>query len=300
MPINVVFASDKGYCAHLSVAMCSLFENNKGARFDVYIISGDMDKTSWHKLERLTGRYGHRLIGVKIADHECEGLVTTYHFTKANYYRMFIADKLANVSKILYLDADIVVNGSIEDLYSTNIDDYYLAAVINPGFDRHKDLEMSEESRYFNSGVMLLNLAKWRLDHIRERAVALIRRKPWAMQFVDQCAINSVVNGRWKDLHPKFNLQGCFLETRAGTYSALFPINDLEMALSHPIIIHYSGSVKPWHFRCNHIYRSLYWKYLRKTPFNYYLSKDVTLKNVGKWLVSKTIKDALRKLLGNA
>jgi lipopolysaccharide biosynthesis glycosyltransferase len=294
-PMNIVFASDKSYTEHLAVAICSLFENNLGLVFDVYIINADMDKASWSGLEMIAKRYGSRLIDVKIEDEELDGLVTTYHFTKGMYYRLFIAEKL-QLAKALYLDADIVVNGSIDELYNTDVEDCYLAAVINPGFDRHMDLEMSEASKYFNSGVMLLNLTRCRRDHIKERVIDLVKRKAWAVPFPDQCGLNSVVNGRWKELHPKFNLQGCFFETTLESYSAVFPDGDLMDAVRSPVIIHYSGSGKPWHFNYKHPYRRLYWKYLRKTPFNHFVSKDFTILNVIRWCIPKVVKEAVTRI----
>jgi lipopolysaccharide biosynthesis glycosyltransferase len=295
--MNIVFAADKNYAEHLAVAMCSLFENNRGSHFDVYIVNSDIDELSWSGLEFLSKRYGHNLIDVKILDQELEGLVTSHHFTKSNYYRLFIAERL-KLSKALYLDSDIVVNGSINDLYSTNVDDYCLAAVIDPGgVDRHKDLEMSEESKYFNSGVMLLNLDAWRHDRIKERVIDLVQRKPWAIKFVDQCGLNSVVNGRWKELHPKFNLQGCFFVTKIDTYSSLFPDGDLMAAVHSPVIIHYSGSGKPWHFGYKHPYRRLYWKYLRMTPFSRRFSNDLTILKAIKWCIPGVVKKAIKRSL---
>jgi lipopolysaccharide biosynthesis glycosyltransferase len=278
-PLNVVFASDMNYVPHMAVAMCSLFENNPDQRFDVHIVNSDIDEASWRKLELLTQRYGHTLHDVKISDANLEGVVLTAHFTKANYYRLFIADKIAG-DTALYLDSDLVVTESIEAIYATNIDDSYLAAVLSPGFDRHAQLEMSADSKYFNSGVMLLNLANWRRDSIAERVIELVRRKPAAIWFVDQCGINAVVDGRWTQLHPRFNVQSGFFEPKAAVEAAEFGPGELAAAVKRPAIVHYSGSVKPWHFRDRNPYRQLYWKYLRKTSFNYYLPTDLTVANV--------------------
>ncbi len=64
---------------------------------------------------------------------------------------------------MLYLDSDIVVNGSIEDLYNTDVsDNLTLPRLSDPVPNRTKDLEMSEDSKYFNADVMLINLRKWR------------------------------------------------------------------------------------------------------------------------------------------
>jgi len=297
--MNIVFASDKGYAEHLAVAIYSLFENNRELPIDVYVINADIDQDTWSKLERIAKRFGNNMIDVKIFDQDLDGLVTPQHLTRETYYRLFIPDKV-RVSKALYLDADIAVNGSISDLYNINVDDYYLAAANTPGFVVHKDLEMSEGSRYFNAGVMLINVARWRQEHLKERVIDIVRRKPWAIQFADQCGLNSVVDGRWKELHPKFNFQSIFFEVGIDAYSAFFPDGELTVAINSPVILHYSGSCKPWHFGYKHPYRSLYWEYLRKTPFNHLFSKDLTIIKLMKWCVPQMIKRHVKRVFQHA
>jgi lipopolysaccharide biosynthesis glycosyltransferase len=296
MPMNIVFASNRSYAEHLAVSMCSLFENNKGSSFDVYIVNADFDERSWGALDVIAKRYGHKLIDVKILDHDLEGLATPFHLSKETYYRLFIPQKL-QVPKVLYLDSDIVVTGSICELYDSNVDDCYLGAVRVPGFDRHKDLEMSEDAKYFNAGVMLINVASWRRDHIKERVIDFVQRKPWAVHFADQCGLNSVINGRWKELHPRFNVQGCFFEADIDACAASFPEGELMDAVQRPVIVHYSGSGKPWQFRYKHPYRGLYWQYLRKTPFNHMFSKDLTVFRVIKWFFPKAVKRAVKNAM---
>ena len=268
MQVNVVFGADKIFVEHLAVAICSLFECNPNLSFSVYVLNSDIDKESWSKLAELAEKYGQSLADVKILDHDVEGLIRSgNYYTKATYYRLFIPEKL-NVDKALYLDSDIVVNGSIEDLYNTNIDQYYLAAVADWTQDPHKDLEMSEHARYFNCGVMLVNLRKWREDRVKERVIDLTRNKPWAMRCADQCGINSIVNGRGMELPPKYNAQAIFFQIRfEHIRSELYSVGQLREAVENPVIIHYSGKDKPWHLGYKHRFRGLYWKYLRQTPF---------------------------------
>ena len=293
--MNIVFASDKCYVEHLAVAMYSLFENNQERPMDVYVINADIDQDTWGDLKMIAERFGNNLIDVKIFDQELDGLVTPHHLTKETYYRILIPDKI-HVAKVLYLDADIAVNGSISDLYNINVDDYYLAAADFPGFVGHKDLDMSEGSRYFNAGVMLINVPRWRHERLKERVIDIVRRKPWAIQFADQCGLNSIVDGRWKELHPKFNCQSFFFEAGIDAYSAFFPNNELTAAIQSPVILHYSGTSKPWHFGYKHPYRSLYWKYLRKTPFNHFFSKDLTMTRLMKWCVPQVIKRHVKRI----
>ncbi len=284
--VNVVFGSDKGYIAHLAVALCSLFENNRDLALNVYVLNSNIDPSSWGKIQRIAERYGQKLIDLKVAERDLQGLVTTWHFTLATYYRLFIPEKLP-FDRVLYLDVDIVVNGSIAELYSTDLGDNFLAGVREPVFDRHSELEMSKDAKYFNAGVMVINLDKWRREGLKERVISLVKRKPEAMMFSDQCGINSIVNGRWKQVDPKFNLLHPYAADDISGYAGMFPDEQLENARKHPVIIHFSGASKPWHFRRKHPYRHLYWKYRSKTPFKRYFSEDLTVSRVTKWCLAR-------------
>jgi lipopolysaccharide biosynthesis glycosyltransferase len=285
---NIVFATDRLYAPHLAAALCSLFENNRDLAIDAYILHAELDQPVLDKLAALANKYGQRIIDLKVIKADVEGLVTTFHFTLANYFRLFIPEKLP-FERALYLDSDVIVNGSIRELYLTELGDYYLAAVREAHFDRHLQLEMSEDAAYFNSGVMLMNLNKWRTGQVKERVIEFVKRKPEAIEFVDQCGTNSVINGRWKSLHPKYNFQTSFLkEDYIPKFNHLYLPGELSEAVSHPVIIHYTGSTKPWLFRQPHPYRHLYWRYSRKTPFKQYLPEGLTLSRALKWIARNT------------
>lgn len=277
LSVNVVFACDRNYVQHLAVALYSLFENNRDLSIDVYVLNTDLEQAAFDKLSLIAARFGQKIFGVNVPLHEVEGLVTGFHFTPANYFRLFIPEKLP-FSRVLYLDSDIVVNGSIRDLCQIELDDYYLAGVREPHFQRHAELEMSEDACYFNSGVMVINLPKWRSDHIKERVIEFVKRKPEAVILVDQCGTNSVINGKWKSVHPKYNVVSAFFEEDyLSHFSDLYPRDELAQAINDPVIIHYTGSAKPWILRRPHRYRHLYWHYSRKTPFRRYLPEGLTV-----------------------
>ena len=285
-PVNVVFGSDKGYIAHLAVALCSLFDNNRDLKLNVFVLNSDIDPSSWKKIQSIAERYGQTLVDLKVSETDLAGLVTTWHFTLATYYRLFIPEKL-NFDRVLYLDVDVLVNGSIAELYHTDMGDSFLLAVREPNFDRHEQLEMSKDAKYFNAGMMVINLDKWRRERLKENVIAIVKRKPESMVFSDQCGINSIVNGRWKEVDPRFNLVHSYAADDFARYIHMFPGGVLANARNHPVIIHFSGASKPWLFRRNPPYRHLYWRYRNMTPFKRYLSDDLTVTRIKKWCIAK-------------
>ena len=127
------------------------------------------------------------------------------YFTPCSMLRLY-ADKmpeLKDLTKILYLDYDVVARKDIEELYEINIDDYEAAGALDiygKNFYYYHGLKQD----YMNSGVMLFNLKKCRENKVFERAVLKCVSKK--MMLADQAALNKVIEKR-KILPRKYNEQ---------------------------------------------------------------------------------------------
>lgn len=280
--MNVVFASDRGYLPHLSVALASLIDSNYEVPLNIYIINTDIKSDEWLNLVELDTQNKHTFFNAQINDDDLVDLVTNYHFTKANYYRLFI-DDIVPYNKALYIDSDVVINGNLAELWNTNIEDFYLAAVEEPNFSRHHDLEMSLNAKYFNSGVMLLNLDVWRKNGVRKRVLEFVRRKPDAIQFVDQCGLNAVIDGDWLSVSPKYNMQTAILDMENSARKRHYDFDGIDDDVKSPVVIHYTGSSKPWHLLNNHPYKKKYWNYLSQTKYKRLIPSDFTIKKFIIW-----------------
>jgi lipopolysaccharide biosynthesis glycosyltransferase len=289
--LNIVFATDRGYLQHLAVALASLLEKNNG--MNIYVINDDISAADWKKLQKLFAGKDSNLIDAKIDTSQIDNLIINSHVTKATYYRFFMPD-LIKENKALYLDVDIVVNQQIDDLYNTEISDTFLAAVDNMDKYNHHELEMASSAKYFNAGVMLINLKYWRACNVKEKVIEFVDRKAELLPFIDQDGLNSIVNGNWLELHPRYNMHNGIL------YSKYSVDTKIKEAIDNPVIIHYTGASKPWHFGNNHPHKNLYWKYLRKTPYRFALpAKPLNILNMNilRRMIPKPIKDGLKKIL---
>jgi lipopolysaccharide biosynthesis glycosyltransferase len=269
---EVFFATDQGYVTHLGVAIKSLLESNKNDSFKIQVINGGILKEDWDKLEIIIKEYPNtELINCFFDDSLLAGIKINYHFNKSNYYRLFIPN-FTSEAVVLYIDADVVVKDAISELFDLNISSYFIAAVENPGFKNHSKLLMNKNSKYFNSGVMLINVNKWKEHGLTSKVIDFVYKNPENVEFVDQCGLNSVINGNWLELSADYNLQAAFFEKK---YMDLV-IADLcvDDSLLAPKIIHYTGSKKPWHFCNKHPFRKDYWKYRYMTPYRSFFADD--------------------------
>ena len=305
--MHICCSTDDNYAKHCGVMLCSLFENNEHATFDIHILISDLSDDNLDKLRSLIKGYKSECHFYTIESDVLKGVKYRENrpLTEAAYYRILMSSILdESVVKVLYLDSDIIVNGDLTHLFSIDISEYALAAT--------KDLaEMTDERRfqlslpynepYFCSGIMLINLDFWRKNDSEKALIEFSKRDRKVFNH-DQDALNAVFSGKWFQLSPKWNrffpdfYENSFFETRA----------DRHAFEQEPVIIHFSGHFKPW----NNIkwvglkwrrYKNLYYKYLEISPWKPFKQKKVRVHKYGlyKFLIineSKFIYFNLRKL----
>ena len=162
--VNILVTLDENYIPQLNVMLSTLLRFNPGCDFDVYLLHTSIRKEALTSTENLLCGRG-RLIPVDASDMPLSDAPTTSRYPKEIYYRIFAAKYLPEtVNRVLYLDPDLVINGSILPLYNLPMEDYFYAAashIGNPGLI-HKfnelRLDMGDDSPYINSGVLLMNL----------------------------------------------------------------------------------------------------------------------------------------------
>ena len=111
---------------------------------------------------------------------------------------------MVNENKILYLDSDIIVTKDISELYSTDVSDYYLAGVEDKLSHKMRDrVNLKDGEVYINSGVQLVNLAKFREDNIEPIIFETLRKKD---TYTDQDVINDICRSKILQFPLKYNL----------------------------------------------------------------------------------------------
>ena len=283
--MNICFCIDKKYTMPLVVCLLSLFKNNPNTTFNIYIINNGLDKFATDSIAKMSAEHDAYVKFIDINTDITKQFPINHHISQAAYYRLLMDNFIPKtIDKILYLDVDIIVNGAITDLYQTDISHVILGAVENPNFKRHSILGMKPISKYFNSGVLLINLKKWRDDNIGQKTIDYINTNKEKLLCHDQCAINAVLDGAWRILSPTYNFQTSYLDKNpAHGYS----VSILNGAKKNPVIIHYTGSSKPWSFGNKHPFKSIFLSYLRQSPYKEYKYQDVNLKNIIKRILPR-------------
>lgn len=275
--INIIFTIDDNYSRFLGVTLCSIFENKKCQNpIEIYVLDGGIQHENKEKLYFLSKKYNFEINFIKIDTYFFKNFKLTDYFTPAVYYRLIIPDLLPQLSKILYLDCDIIVMGDILELYRTNIDNYILAAVREFITDRQKDLGMPLDSKYFNSGVLLINTEKWKQEKITQKSIAYTKENFEKIKYCDQDVLNATIWDKWLEIPFKYNYMTSFIKKHSTKEEE--PPRDI-------LILHYSSNIKPWNYLDNHPYSKKYFYYLKKTPWK------------NKKFVNKNFKNIIIKLI---
>lgn len=294
--IDVVFSIDENYIQHFCVAVTSLLENNQKVFSRIFLIHDIKNQKVLQKtLSFIYKKYDQKIICLNFDNLVVENFKVDSHISKATYYRLFLSDLLPpNVEKILYLDSDLIVDGSLNFLKELTFKEeksqfssghivrhsqkvcrefslYAVNEITSQNDERLREIGLTG-SNYFNAGVLLINLKKWREDRINKRLVDIALRYSEKLKFHDQDVLNIVFQDSCGELDYKFN-----------TVNLEF-INK-KVDRSQFLIIHYTSGSKPWHFRNTHPLKFVYWEYLRKTPFRSYIPVDITFRSVAKKMV---------------
>lgn len=315
--MNIIYASNDGYARHLAVSMTSLFDRNRRVRrITVYVISMGIEAESRRRLKSIAAEYGREICFVELADIRTRFSreINTRGFDVSAMGRLFMGSLLPeSVKRILYLDCDTVVTGSLSELWHTDLQGNVLAAVMEPTIycEVKREIGLAEGDIYVNSGVLLIDLKLWRQMGAEQKLLEFYEKKADGLFACDQDTINGALKGQIGTLSPRFNFFPNYRYFRYGdlikyepSYAAVVREEEFREAKRHPAIIHYAGDERPWYAGNLNHYRKAYEHYLAMTPwagtpkekgrrlylFAYHMMDYLTaVCPAARWMISKTL-----------
>lgn len=158
-----------------------------------------------------------------------------------------------SVKRLIYMDADIICKGELLPLWQTDLQGRVLGAVRDWGEEKSCVRIGLKNGRYFNSGVLLMDLVKWRQQKLTQKLFRWLEQVgDTKILWGDQDALNGVIDGDFVELPKKYN---CIIIN-----------NTLLKADPEDVIVHYIDYIKPWHIYClDSDEKKLYWRYVKKS-----------------------------------
>ena len=253
--IQIATGVSRNFLDPLLVMITSLAENNKSENIIFNIFHEDFLNDDINKVKIKISKYDNiKLKFFEILEDMVRDLPLTQHFRIATYFRILSPVLLPKEDKLIYLDTDIIIDGSIRELWEVDITDYTLAAVREEAvLALDKRLKMPSDYKYFNAGIVLLNLKRIREEDKFEKVFLYLKNNAHELLYLDQDALNAVLYDEWLEIDEKWNYHNTFILKREGKLK--------NVLLDNPVIIHYTGPLKPWHKESKHILKSKYEKY---------------------------------------
>lgn len=268
--MDLTLTFDATYATHAAVVMSTVAESNPDTPLRYWLIAAsDVSAAARAHLARSAGP--HASIEYLDVDTSPARLPTPNdpglsYLSPAMYLRLLVPAALpSDVRRVLYLDCDTMCTNDLTPLFDVDLGGKPIGAVrdaINrrlldmggiPGLAHYRHLD--PQALYFNSGVLLIDVARWQECEVTERSLAYLARHAHELRFPDQDALNYALYGNWLRLPRKWNdLMAWRLEPVFGG------------KLSDSAIIHTAGPKKPWQpsFPRGAV-RNLYWRHRRNT-----------------------------------
>lgn len=292
MILNVAYSCDENYMKHVMVSILSLLENNKEfEKIHIYLLCNNVSDESKDALRNLVKEPKCGVFFVENSDIE-KRLHTDGKFPISGFGRIFLGNMILE-DRIIYMDCDSVLNGSLLSLMQLDLGDSVCGVVQDTVSKYYKTvLGNPPKSRYFNSGFILLDLKKWREQNLQEQALKVIDEFHGSVPHQDQGVLNKICYGKTLWLHPKYNFLCPMFEFTPEQLKMMnqgyYSIREIEEAKENPVFIHFTEGFcnRPWREQCTHPYAYLYRKYQEMTPYAGWIEKHGLNKHtqIVKWV----------------
>lgn len=275
--MNIVFATSDLYSLLALVTIKSLLQNNVDIdEINIYYIGNNLSKEHKINISKIVNEYERKIIFLDMPENlsSIGGLLRKDSIVYSYCYMSKILP--VEVDKVLLIESDVLVRGNLEELYNLDISNYYLAAADDMQSKWYKKkLGIKKDSPYFNSGIMLLNLKKWREDNIVEKFDMVISENKHKFFYEVQDEMNYVFEDGVLIFSPKFNCTTSLLVfnyknmlkyRKPSTYCSKA---DFEEAINNPVIVHFTTNQiiqsRPWIQNCEHKFEKEYLSIMKTT-----------------------------------
>jgi lipopolysaccharide biosynthesis glycosyltransferase len=261
LELTLVCCSDQNFAMPMAVLLCSVAANiSPPWRIRMCVIDGGMDPATLEHLRKTVGRFGNARLEIFQGDLQVGGNLTIDDCVNQScYLRLLIGNVLPpDIEKVIYLDCDMIVESDLSQLWRQKFGGAVVMAVRDFGYPTLKRglpqtahvLDIDGDAPYFNSGVMVVDLKRWREEQVAEHVFDYTRRFGDTVHLGDQDGLNAVLWNRWKPIDLAWNVQ-------VGALNYLLSLQPLEDSkellvrgdelLAHPRILHFVSNHKPWH-----------------------------------------------------
>lgn len=266
MATSLLVTLDENYIEQMKVLMTSIYINNPGQIFNIYLIHSGISDEKLDALESNLSKFSYKLFPIKAEDGLFSSARVTDRYPKEMYYRLLAGELLPeNLDKIIYIDPDILVINSLKEIWETDIRDFLFAAASHTGktdmANNVNKIRLGTDTDYYNSGFLLINLKRAREEIVPEEIFAYADRNYKNLLLPDQDILNAMYGDK------VLPLKDSIYNYDARNYSSYLLRSkgeeDLGWVMENTVILHFCGRDKPWKKNHRTKFTALYRHYMR-------------------------------------
>lgn len=249
--MHIAFNVNDAYFRQAAVAIISVLENNKNKNFTFHIFTDAYEQESAGKLKLIAEKYNIKLCIYAIDMNILAGFhIKVKRFSRVTYLRLIMPKILKDINYFLYMDADMVCLGDLWQLNDIDFKGKAFAAVsdLPEAVEYRTKFLKLKNDKYFNDGMMFVNVHNWNRLQITEKAFTFKGADPKRFLGQSQDILNLVMDGDIIFLDKKFNVM------------------QESTDVKDCVIYHFFGRFKPWEMELNK-YDALWRKYLELSPW---------------------------------
>ena len=263
---HIAFCVDDNYCRAMGATMTSIIANNPGQHFTFHVLALGLSAANAARLQELEQMYPVRTV-LHVLSPDRFGQFSD--FLRHSHYSLSIFTRLVLPSvvrpytdRVLYMDADILCTGRLDALIDIDLGNDIALVVPDVPYNAQRRIAALglTHGKYFNSGVMMMNIPRWEAEDITAQTLDALLKRRKDLRYPDQDALNIVLDGRARFVSPRWNYIYDLIadlqrnRTRLGS-------------LARSRLVHFAGSVKPWAGWTGHEACELFSRYLAMSPW---------------------------------
>ena len=278
--MNVVYSASDLYSSLAGISLTSLLINNMDAdEIHVIIMDNGISDGNKEKLKLTVQKYGRDIRFVPLSS-SLEGTnINIQKWNISTFGRLFEASSLSNLDKVIHVDCDTVVVGSLKPLWDLDMSHAVVAGAPDCLSDVYKsNIGLKPTDTYVNAGLLVMNLARIRELDLEQKFLQYIETKSKLLTYVDQEVLNSCVPEDEKiEIPLRFNSYSILHHL---TYNQLKRLRHVEHmfsedtysdAIENPVVLHFTGcfleGTRPWIKGDRHPKRSAFEKYKKMSQW---------------------------------
>lgn len=264
--INILVSLDENYIPQLKVLLTSLYLNNPGISCRLFLMHRGIPETLLETLGKEIKKLHYELHPVSVDETLFLDAPVMKQYPQEMYYRLLAGQLLPeSITRILYIDPDVLIINSIRELWNTDISGHLFAAAAHTGktelANNVNRIRLGTDYDYYNSGVLLINLKKCRREVDPEDIFRFVRERGQELVLPDQDILNALYSARILPLDDI--LWNYDARNYHNYYVRSLGEADIRWVMNHTSILHFCGKDKPWKANYHRRFGVLYLHYMR-------------------------------------